>query len=98
MKKLLFTAWLLMLSMVVSAQTFVVRDKKGNVVTYDVSKLDSITFQVDPPAFTVYEDTTAPKSEEPAEPSDPSNPEEPSDPGTPDTPTQEITQFVFEEV
>ena len=39
----------------VSAQTFVVVDKNGNRVTYDVSKLDSVTFQQDPPAITVYE-------------------------------------------
>ena len=55
MKKLLFSAWLLMLSMAAVAQTFVVVDKNGNRVAYDVSRLDSVTFQQSPPAFTVYE-------------------------------------------
>ena len=55
MKKLLFSAWLLMLSMAAAAQTFVVVDKNGNRVAYDVSRLDSVTFQQSPPAFTVYE-------------------------------------------
>ena len=55
MKKLLFSAWLLMLSMAAAAQTFVVVDKNGKRVAYDVSRLDCITFQQSPPAFTVYE-------------------------------------------
>ena len=58
MKKLLFSAWLLMFSMVAAAQTFVVVDKDGNRIKYDVSKLDSVTFQQTPPAFTVYEAVT----------------------------------------
>ncbi len=56
MKKLLSSMCLLMLSVVVMAQTFVVVDKEGNRKTYNVSNLDSITFQTDYPGFTVYED------------------------------------------
>ena len=54
MKKLLFSAWLLMLSMAAAAQTFTVIDKQGNRVNYDVGKLESVTFQKNPPGFTVY--------------------------------------------
>ena len=45
------TLFLAMLSLVVSAQSFVVVDKNGNRITFDVSKLDSVTFQQDPPAL-----------------------------------------------
>ena len=59
MKKLLFILLAFIVVSVqwltLSAQTFVVVDKNGNRVTYDVSKLDSVTFQQDPPAITVYE-------------------------------------------
>ena len=83
MKKLLFSAWLLVLSMAATAQSFVVVDKQGNKTTYDVSKLDSVTFQQNPPSFTVYEET---------EP-------EPSQGGeTPAKPKQEVTTFTFDEV
>ena len=83
MKKLLFSAWLLVLSMAATAQSFVVVDKQGNKTTYDVSKLDSVTFQQNPPSFTVYEET------------DP----EPSQGGeTPAQPKQEATTFTFDEV
>ena len=83
MKKLLFSAWLLVLSMAATAQSFVVVDKNGNKTTYDVSKLDSVTFQQNPPSFTVYEET---------EP-------EPSQGGeTPAQPKQEVTTFTFDEV
>ncbi|MBQ8158405.1 MAG: BACON domain-containing protein [Prevotella sp.] len=83
MKKLLFSAWLLMLSMVATAQSFVIVDKNGNKTTYDVSKLDSVTFQQNPPSFTVYKEA------------DP----EPSQGGeTPADPKQETTTFTFDEV
>lgn len=39
------------------AQSFVVVDKHGNKTAYDVSKLDSVTFQQTPPGFTVCEGT-----------------------------------------
>lgn len=87
MKKFLFS--LLTLLMVnaqwsmVQAQTFVVVDKNGNRTTYDVSKLDSITFQQTPPGFTVYEE---------ASPS-------PSEGGeTPEEPEQETVSYTFDEV
>ena len=44
-----------MVGRVASAQTFVVVDKKGNRATYDVSKLDSISFQSTTPGFTIHE-------------------------------------------
>ena len=44
-----------MLSMVVSAQSFVVVDKNGNKTTYDVTKVESVTFQSDTPGITVNE-------------------------------------------
>ena len=92
MKKLLFTAWLLMLSMVATAQTFVVVDKSGNRVTYDVSKIEKVTFQADPPAFTVYE-----VKEEQTQAEDPGqqtggNTQQPEDP------VIEEKTFTFEEV
>ena len=83
MKKLILSAWLLVLSMVATAQSFVIVDKQGNKTTYDVSKLDSVTFQQNPPSFTVYEET---------EP-------EPSQGGeTPAKPKQEPTTCTFDEV
>ncbi len=39
------------------AQSFDVVDKHGNKTAYDVSKLDSVTFQQTPPGFTVCEGT-----------------------------------------
>lgn len=75
--------WLLMLSMVATAQTFVVVDKQGNKTTYDVSKLDSVTFQLNPPSFTVYKEADS----------------EPSQGGeTPAEPKQETTTFNFDDV
>ena len=56
MKKLILSMWLLMLSMVATAQTFVIKDKNGNSITYDVSKIEKVTFQDNPPAFTVFEE------------------------------------------
>ena len=87
MKKYLFTLLTLLMVNVqwsmVSAQTFVVVDKQGNKTTYDVSKLDSVTFQQNPPSFTVYEETTT----------------EPSQGGeTPAEPKQETTTFNFDDV
>ena len=44
-----------MVGMVVSAQSIVVVDKNGKKTTYDVSKLDSVSFQSGTPGFTVHE-------------------------------------------
>lgn len=97
MKRFVFSVWLMVLSIAAMAQTFVVIDKSGNRKTFDVGRLDSVTFQQNPPAFTVYENT----SSTPATPADPDTPTDPDTPETPDTPTepiQEVTQFVFEDV
>ena len=83
MKKLILSAWLLVLSMVATAQSFVIVDKNGNKTTYDVSKLDSVTFQQNPPSFTVYKGTDQ----------EPSQGEE-----APAQPKQEATTFTFDEV
>ena len=87
MKKYLFTLLTLLMVNVqwsmLNAQTFVVVDKNGNKTTYDVSKLDSVTFQQNPPSFTVYEETTT----------------EPTQGGeTPAEPKQEATTYTFDEV
>lgn len=85
MKKLLLSAWLMMLSIVAMAQTIVITDKDGTKVTYDVSKLEQITFQQDPPGFTVYEvveETSV-------------DPEQGQGPGQP---TIEKTAYTFDEV
>ena len=39
MKKMILSAWLMMLSIAAMAQTFVIVDKNGNKITYDVDKL-----------------------------------------------------------
>ena len=83
MKRMIFFVWLLMLSMVATAQTFVVVDKKGNRVSYDVSRLDSVTFQQTPPGFTVYE-VVSPSSSEGGE--------------TPEEPIQKTTAYTFDNV
>lgn len=44
-----------MVGMVVSAQSIVVVDKNGKKTTYDVSKLDSVSFQSSSQGFTVHE-------------------------------------------
>ena len=91
MKKLILSMWLLMLSMVATAQTFVVVDKNGNRTTYDVSKLDSVTFQQSPPGFTVYDNSeTSTNTSEAGE--DPN----PSQGGEESTPT--VTSYTFDEV
>ena len=67
MRKFVISMWLLMLSMVATAQTFVIKDKNGNSTTYDVSKVEKITFQDSPPGFTVFEEKDeSSQSEEPA--------------------------------
>ena len=49
------TLLLSVMSMVVMAQTFVVVDKNGKKIAYDVSKIDSVTFQSATPGFTLHE-------------------------------------------
>ena len=106
MKKLLFTLLVLFVGIcqTVTAQTFTVIDKSGNKRTFDVGKLDSITFQQDPPAFTIFENVESETPEkptvpsDPTEPNEPTGPEEPTEPTEPTTPTQEITTFLLEDV
>ncbi len=75
----------------VQAQSFVIVDKNGNKITYDVSKIEQIKFQDNPPAFTVYEvKDEAQKPEDTEEPG--------QEPTEPTEPVVEQTTFVFEEV
>lgn len=90
MRKLIISAWLMMLSIAAMAQSFVIVDKNGNKITYDVSKLEQITFQEDPPGFTVYE-TVEPSADESGESEQPSEEPQPE-------PVIVQTSFVFEEV
>ena len=87
MKKYILTLLTLLMVNVqwsmLNAQTFVVVDKQGNKTTYDVSKLDSVTFQQNPPSFTVYKETD----------------QETSQGGeTPGETKQETTTYTFDEV
>jgi hypothetical protein len=87
MKKYILTLLTLLMVNVqwsmLNAQTFVVVDKQGNKTTYDVSKLDSVTFQQNPPSFTVYKETD----------------QESSQGGeTPGETKQETTTYTFDEV
>jgi hypothetical protein len=49
------TMLLYMMSMMVTAQSFVVVDKNGKKTAYDVSKIDSVTFQNATHGFTLHE-------------------------------------------
>ena len=95
MKKILFSLWLLMLSMIAAAQTFVVVDKKGNRFVYDVSKLKKVTFQQNPAGFTVYDSSEQSKRSAEAEQSA-GEPEQGGQQGGEQEPT--ITSFNFDEV
>ena len=53
MKKLLLSAWLMMLSIAAMAQTIVVIDKDGNRIPYDPSKVTSVEFTTTPPGFVI---------------------------------------------
>ena len=88
MKKMILSAWLMMLSIAAMAQSFVIVDKDGNKITYDVSKLEQITFQNDPPGFTVYEVVE--------ETSDASG--EAGESGQSEEPQVETTLYTFDEV
>lgn len=59
MKKLLLLAWMMVLSIVATAQTIIVIDKDGNRAPYDPDKITSIEFQATPPGFTIYMDGQA---------------------------------------
>ncbi len=95
MKKFLFTLLTLLLVGVqwstLNAQSFVIVDKNGNKITYDVSKLEQITFQQDPPGFTVYE-AVEPSADESGEP------EQPGEDPQPQEPVIVQTTFTFDEV
>ena len=85
MKKLFISLWLLMLCVVATAQTFVVVDKYGNRKTYDVSKLDRVTFQNDPPGFTVYDNAETTNTGDDI-------------PGQVSEPTTTVTTYTFDDV
>ena len=85
---MILSAWLMMLSIAAMAQSFVIVDKDGNKITYDVSKLEQITFQNDPPGFTVYEVVE--------ETSDASG--EAGESGQSEDPQVETTLYTFDEV
>jgi hypothetical protein len=90
--RMAMTLLLAMVGMVAFAQTFVVVDKQGNKITYDASKIDKVTFQDDPPGFTVHE-----VKEESAGAEDPGT----VDPGTgqgQEEPVVKETTFAFAEV
>lgn len=90
--RMALTLLLAMVGMVASAQTFVVVDKQGNKITYDASKIDKVTFQDDPPGFTVHE-----VKEESAGTENPGT----GDPGTgqgQEEPIVKETTFAFAEV
>ena len=53
MKKLFLLAWLMMLSIVATAQTIIVVDKDGNRVPFDPTKVTSVDFQKTPPGFVI---------------------------------------------
>lgn len=81
--KAMMTLLLAVFSLAATAQTFVVVDKDGKRKTYDVSKLDSVTFQNNPPRFTIYKEA----SPDPSEGGE--NVEEPQ---------QEVTTYAFDQV
>ena len=88
------TLILAMIGMVASAQTFVVVDKQGNKTTYDASKIDKVTFQDDPPSFTVHE-----VKDEPANAEEPgSGTEEPGSGQGQEEPVVKQTSFAFADV
>ena len=84
MKKLICSMWLLMLSMVATAQTFVVVDKSGNRKTYDAGKIEKVTFQQTPPGFTIFDN------------SEQTNEEGQGEGGNVPTPT--VTSYTFDKV
>ena len=90
MRRFIISAWLMMLSFTAMAQSFVIVDKNGNKITYDVSKLEQITFQQNPPGFTVYE-TVEPSADESGESEQPGEEPQPE-------PMIAQTTFTFDEV
>ena len=59
MKKLFLFAWLMMLSIVAMAQSFIVVDKNGNRTAYDPARITSVDFQIAPPGFIINYDDQA---------------------------------------
>ena len=53
MKRLFLFAWLMMLSIVAVAQTFVIVDKQGNRISYDPAEVSSVEFTTNPAGFIV---------------------------------------------
>ena len=63
MKKLLLSAWLMMLSIAAIAQTLVVEGKDGSMTPYDTKQVSSVDFQASPPGFTVNQEGKSDKYE-----------------------------------
>lgn len=63
MKKLLLSAWLMMLSIAAMAQTLVVEGKDGSMTPYDTKQVSSVDFQASPPGFTVNQEGKSDKYE-----------------------------------
>ena len=63
MKKLLLSAWLMMLSIAAMAQTLVVEDKDGSMTPYDTKQVSSVEFQASPAGFTVNQEGKSDKYE-----------------------------------
>ena len=63
MKKLLLSAWLMMLSIAAMAQTLVVEGKDGSMTPYDTKQVSSVDFQTSPPGFTVNQEGKSDKYE-----------------------------------
>ena len=53
MKKLFLFTWLLMLSIAVMAQSFIVVDKDGNRICYSAEEVSSVEFTSNPPGFII---------------------------------------------
>lgn len=54
MKKLLLFVWMMMLSIVATAQSFIVVDKQGGRMAFDSDELNNVVFQATPAGFTIY--------------------------------------------
>jgi len=63
MKKLLLSAWLMMLSIAAMAQTIIVEGKDGSVTPYDTKQVSSVEFQASPAGFTVNQEGKSDKYE-----------------------------------
>lgn len=93
-KKIYLTICLVMISMMASAQTFVVVDKNGNKVSYDVGTLKSVTFQTSPAGFTVTDNAEKTKGKE----DENQGQGDPGQGGEQTEPTPTVTTYTFDEV